>query len=81
MLKKALEEASQLPEAVQDKIADLVMTELRSPHSNEDRMQELVRRGLTDKIVRNRPEAYRRLEPLLSRTTAKELLDQERGDR
>jgi len=78
MLKKAFEEASKLPEAAQDKIAGLVMTEIRSPHSNEDRMQELVRRGLTDRIVRNRPEAYRRLEPLLSRTTAKKLLDQER---
>ncbi len=81
MLKKALQEASQVPEEVQDKIATLVMAELQSRPSEEDRMQELVRRGLTDKIVRNRPEAYQRLEPLLSRTTVQELLDQDRADR
>ncbi|MCP4656642.1 MAG: hypothetical protein GY856_14610 [bacterium] len=81
MLKKALQEASQVPEEVQDKIAALVMAELQSRPAAEDRMQELVRRGLTDKIVRNRPEAYQRLEPLLSHTTVQELLDQDRNDR
>ena len=81
MLKKALQEASQVPEEVQDKIATLVMTELQTQPSVEDRMQELVRRGLTEKIVRNRPEAYQRLEPLLSRTTVQELLDQDRDGR
>jgi len=40
MLKKAFEEASQLPENAQGRIAGIVMTELRSRRSNEDRMQD-----------------------------------------
>ncbi len=81
MLKIALQEASEVAEEVQDRIAALVMSELQTRPSVEARMQEFVRRGLTDKIVRNRPEAYQRLEPLLSRTTVQELLDQDRDDR
>ncbi len=80
MLKKAFDEASQVPDRVQDTIAALVLAKLQSSEPEEP-MRQLVARGLTDRIIRNRPSSYRRLKPLLSHTTAQQLIDEERADR
>lgn len=63
-----------------------VVAELRSPEPDSvDQapagLRELVRRGTARGIVRNEPSRYRTYEPVLTRTTAKELLDLDRGDR
>jgi hypothetical protein len=54
---------------------------LKKAFDEVEGVQKLVSSGLTDKVVRNRPTAYRRLDLLLSHTTAQELLDQDREDR
>jgi prevent-host-death family protein len=63
-----------------------VVAELRSPEPDRVEqapagLRELVRRGTARGIVRNEPSRYRTYEPVLTRTTAKELLDLDRGDR
>ncbi len=63
-----------------------VVAELRRPESpREDGLhpglRELFRRGTARQVARNDPTLYPRFAPALSRTTAQELLDQERGDR
>ena len=63
-----------------------VVAELRSPGPDRDQgapagLRELVRRGTARGIVRNDPSRYRTYEPALTRTTARDLLDWDRGDR
>ncbi len=63
-----------------------VVAELRPPEPDRDEhtppgLQELVRRGTARGIVRNDPARYRTYEPALTHTTARELLDWDRGDR
>ena len=63
-----------------------VVAELRSPEPDRAEqapagLRELVRQGTARGIVRNEPSRYRTYEPVLTRTTAKELLDLDRGDR
>lgn len=63
-----------------------VVAELRSPEPDRDEqappgLRELVRRGTAREIVRNDPARYRTYEQALARTTSKDLLDWDRGDR
>lgn len=63
-----------------------VVAELRRPESVGAEsfppgLRELARRGTARQVVRNDPSLYERFNRALSRTTAQELLDQEREDR
>ncbi len=63
-----------------------VVAELCSPEPDQDEdappgLRELVRRGTARAIVRNDPARYRNYERALTRSTARELLDWDRGDR
>ncbi len=64
-----------------------VVAELRSPEPDREEEEappgllELVRRGTARAIVRNDPSQYRTYERALTGTTARELLDWDRGDR
>ncbi len=63
-----------------------IVAELRSPETDRDdgalpELRELVRRGTARGIVRNARSRYRTYERALSTTTARDLLDWDRGDR
>lgn len=63
-----------------------VVAEMRSPEPDRDEdappgLRELVRRGTARELVCNDPARYRTYERVLTETTARELLDWDRGDR
>ena len=76
----------QLGEAIRVTSHGEVVAELRPPSprvpgSPVEGLEELVRGGLAHKVVRNDSRLYTPREPVLRRTTVRDLLAEEREDR